>query len=420
MEIRTDPRNIDYLRSLSLFGELDIWQLQAVSDAVEPVAARKGQSLLERGSDDGYTYFLVDGQVALEAADGRKRKIQATPEVRRTPLANLRPRLFQVRALSKIEGFRIPDIVLRAAGATDGSHSNTLDTILVEDSDQSDRRELESELGFRLYKDLKEDKSILPTLPDLAVRIRKAIKDGTSDAKEIARIVETDPAITAKLVKVANSALYGGRATIESCPAAIVRLGTKTTQKLVLTYSLQEVFKTSIWAVNERMQALWNHCADVASISFILARLTKKFDPEEAMLAGLVHDVGTIAILNYTEVMPQLADDPEALENSIGRLRGELGAMILREWSFPTEVVLAAREAENWKREHDEPADFADLIVVAQLHDQIGEMANAGLPPFHEIGAVKRLLGEDVTPETSIGVLQAAQAQITETRFLLG
>ena len=419
MEIRTDPRNIDYLRSLSLFGELDIWQLQAVSDAVEPVAARKGQSLLERGSDDGYTYFLVDGQVALEAADGRKRKIQATPEVRRTPLANLRPRLFQVRALSKIEGFRIPDIVLRAAGATDGSHSNTLDTILVEDSDQSDRRELESELGFRLYKDLKEDKSILPTLPDLAVRIRKAIKDGTSDAKEIARIVETDPAITAKLVKVANSALYGGRATIESCPAAIVRLGTKTTQKLVLTYSLQEVFKTSIWAVNERMQALWNHCADVASISFILARLTKKFDPEEAMLAGLVHDVGTIAILNYTEVMPQLADDPEALENSIGRLRGELGAMILRKWNFPTAVIAGARDAEHWTRNRIGEADYTDLLVVAQVHELLRKQKLATLPPMEKITAMKRVLGEDATPEKSLEVLHEAKVQIDEMRSML-
>lgn len=418
METRIDPHNIDYLRSLSLFGDLDIWQLQAVSDAVEPVVLRKGQALLERGSDDGYTYFLVDGQLTLEAADGRKRNVTATPEVCRTPLANLRPRLFKVKALSQTEGFRIPDIVVRAAGATDGTH--TQDSILVEESIQSDRRELESELGFRLYRDLKEDTAILPTLPDLAIRIRNAIKDGTTEAKDIARIIESDPAITAKIVKVANSALYGGRATIESCPAAIVRLGTKTTQKLVLTYSLQEVFKTSIWSVNERMQALWKHCADVASISFVLARSSKKFDPEEAMLAGLVHDVGTIAILNYTEMMPQLAADPTALEKTIVRLRGELSAMILREWSFSTDIVVAAREAENWNRNHDGPADLADLILVAQLHHQIGETPAIERPPFHEIGAVQRILGNDVTPETSIEILQAAHTQITQARALLG
>ena len=420
METPTDPQNIDYLRSLSLFGELDIWQLQAVSDAIEPLAIDKGQALLERSSDDGYTYFLIEGSVALEAADGRKRVIEATPEVCRTPLANLRPRLFQVTALRKTKGFRIPDIVLRAAGASDGNHTLPHNSILVDESGQSARRDLESELGFRLYKDIKEDKAILPTLPDLAVRIRSAIKGGTGDAKDIARIVESDPAITAKLVKVANSALYGGRSSIDSCSAAIVRLGTKTTQKLVLTYSLQEVFKTSIWAVNERMQALWDHCAEVASISFILARLTKKFDPGEAMLAGLVHDVGTIAILNYTEMMPQLAKDLEGLENSITRLRGELGAMILREWAFPIEIVVAAREADKWSREHDGNVDLADLIVVAQLHNQIGEKPTLELPPFHEIGAVKRLLGDEVTPETSIGVMQAAQAQIAAARSLLG
>ena len=415
-----DPRNIDHLRELALFGNLAAWQLQAVTAAIEEVHARKGQMLFESGSDDGYTYFLTAGRISMEAADGRLRELDVTPEVTRAPIANLRPRLYGVKALTKVQGFRVPDLVLQAAGATGIMDKRSAAGIEVQDSEDGLRHELEQELGFRLYRDLRDDQAVLPTLPDLALRIRKAIEDGSSAARDIARVVETDPAMTAKLIKVANSALYGGRNPVETCTAAVVRLGTKATQKLVISFSVREVFQSRRPELHKRMLGLWAHSADVAALSFALARNVKGFDPEEALLAGLVHDVGTIAILNYTVPMPQLARDPEALEATIARLRGELGAMILREWSFPPPIVAAAREAELWQRDHTGPADLADLVVAAQWHDRLSHRTLSGLPPFDQITALPRVLGGKVTPETSLELIKSAKAQIAEARALLG
>lgn len=418
MSSAIDPHNIDHLRSLALFGNLPAWQLQAVSEAVEPVSARKGQNLFECGSDDGYTYFLTEGRIAMESADGRLRELDVTPEVTHSPVANLRPRLYGVKALSKVQGFRIPDLVVKTAAA-DADSPDAAEGIHVEESEDGQRRELEHELGFRLYRDLRDDQAVLPSLPDLALRIRKAIEDGSSDARDIARVVETDPAMTAKLVKVANSALYRRRNPVETCAAAIVRLGTKATQKLVISFSMREVFQTRRPELQQRMQRLWAHSADVAALSFTLARTTRNFDPEEAMLAGLLHDVGAVAILNYAQSMPQLARDLDGLETTIGRLAGELGAMILRTWSFPPEIVAAAREADNWQRAHDGAADLADLVIVAQWHDRLRQRALASLPPLDQITALPRVLGGKVKPETSLELIKSAKAQIAEARAAL-
>jgi len=196
------------LRKISILENLPPWQLEAVSDAVEPFEAKKGDLLIERGSDDGYTYFLSQGTIELEASDGTTRDVRADPNNNSTPIANLRPRLFNVRAKGKVKAFRVPDIVLSAAGWNGQAHNP--DEIVVQSEEDQLRSEGESRLSFQLYDDLKNDQAILPSLPDLALRIRRAIDDDVSDARQVARLVESDPAMAAKLLKVANSALYGG------------------------------------------------------------------------------------------------------------------------------------------------------------------------------------------------------------------
>jgi HD-like signal output (HDOD) protein len=419
--MKTPPfnaREVDQLRTLPMFERLAVWQLTAVAEAVEPVEFKKGKTFLLQGSDDGYTYFVREGQLHLAAADGQEREVTVTPDVSRNPLANLRPRMFSVTALSKVEGFRIPDMVITAAGGGGRKHDDR--GVQVADTDEAARAQLETDLGFRLYRDLREDVNILPTLPDLAMRIRRAIGDSRNDARDIARVIETDPALTAKLLKVANSAFYNRRNPAETCSAAVVRLGTRTTQKLVMSFTMREVFQARQPQLKERMRALWKHSATVAAISFTLARHTGHGDPEEAMLAGLVHDVGAIAILNYSQKIPQLAKDPTALEGTIDRLRGELGALILREWAFSPQVVAAAREAENWTRASSQRVDLADVVIVAQVHERLAHHAMEGLPPFDTITPVKRLLGKDVTPETSLDIIKEAQGQIGEMRAVLG
>ena len=410
-------QEIESLRKIPMLAGLPQWQLFGVAEAIEPVMASKGSLILERGSDDGYTYFLSDGEVQLEAADGEKKKLELDGDLRKAPVADLRPRLFDVRALGRVRGLRIPDIVLSAAGCN--SEAQDMNSPAVESEEDDRRHQAESKLTLQLYQDLKNDEAMLPSLPDLALRIRKAIDDDISDARAIARLVESDPAMAAKLLKAANSALYSGAASIEATYAAVVRLGMKVTRQLVLTFALKEVFRSQDPLIRQRMQELWKHSANIAALCFVLARRVKGIDPEEALFIGLVHDVGAIPILNYAQKYPELTEDAEALESTIKRMRGELGAMILRDWRFSPVIVAGARDAENWQRSHDGKADFTDLLIVAQLRERMREHRLEALPPLDTISALRRVLGDDVAPDQSVEILEEATAQVDDMRSLL-
>lgn len=224
--------------------------------------------------------------------------------------------------------------------------------------------------------------------------------------------------MAAKLLKAANSAMYGGLSAVESCPAAVVRLGMQTTKHLVLSFALKEVFKASSPMIQKRMQVLWKHSSQVAALCFVLSRHAG-LPPEESLLIGLVHDVGAIAVLNYIERFPDLAENEAGLEDTIERMRGELGAMILRKWAFPPAVVAGARDAENWLRQHPGKADFTDLLIVAQVHERLRKHQLEGLPELERISALSRVLGDDLTPERSLEIMHEAKAQADEMRSVL-
>jgi len=325
--------------------------------------------------------------------------------------------LFDVKAKEKVQAFRVPDIVLNAAGC-DGQVHNP-DKIVVQSEDNKMRGEAESKLSFQLYDDLRTGKTVLPSLPDLALRIRHAIDDDVSDARRIARMLDSDPAMAAKLLKVANSALYGGVGSIETTSRAVVRLGRETTRQLLLTFALREVFHNDDPRIGKRMQAVWQHSVHIAAICFVLARRIPDMQPEEALLVGLVHDIGVIAFLNYIASYPELKEDDATLDEAIARMRGELGAMILRRWNFAPSVVSAARSAENWFYTDPRAVSFTDLLIVAQVHERMLAGQVGELPALDKITAIQRVLGEQASPETSLEILQEAREQIEEMRRAL-
>ncbi|MGB5451622.1 MAG: HDOD domain-containing protein [Sedimenticolaceae bacterium] len=413
-----ETEEIEILGMIPMTANLPPWQFEAIAEHVEPLKLKKGARLIECGSDDGFTYFLTAGKVSLECADNPPMVVEASAESVRTPIANLRPRIVDVTALERIRVIRVPDILLNAIEC---GHGKTDSEETAGDAEgQEERRNFETRLPFQLYRDLKNsESSILPSLPDTAVRIQLAIEDDLSDADAVARLVVADPAIATKLVKTANSALYGGRSPVTALTAAVVRLGMQTTRNLVLTFALKEVFRTKNKLLRQRMKDLWEHSAYIAATCFVLAREVEGVNPEEALLVGLVHDIGAIAVINYATRDPQRTADLGGLEQTISCMRGELGALILRRWKFAPTVAVAVRDAETWMREHDGVADFTDLLIVAQVHERLRKKETDGLPRIEDIPAFAKVLGQDASPHKSLVILHQAEIMVDQMRSVL-
>lgn len=193
----------------------------------------------------------------------------------------------------------------------------------------------------------------LPVIPEVAAKIVRIAEDKLDISfKELENIIKVDPGMTAKILKVANSALYARQREIKSLQMAITLLGFKNIKSLVLLVSAaglipkhgQTAFYRQFWGHSIRTAFLARH---------MILRSQQKEMAEEAFLGGLLHDIGQIAFLNadpdaYSKVVKEVKEQKGQLEDHEKRAFGvhhrDLGALVLQKWFFPDLYVDIARE----------------------------------------------------------------------------
>jgi len=269
----------------------------------------------------------------------------------------------------------------------------------------------------RIIADAKSGRLQLPSLPDLAFKVRTAVNDPRRSIADIARLIQFDPALAARLIQIANSPLYRGTKKFDNCHSAITRMGIPSARNLVVSFTLRNVFQAGTPALRERLQRIWQHSCRVAAISSVLARLTPGLDPDRALLAGLVHDIGILPLLHYLETM-QMPLEPARLDSMIGRLRGALGTFVLKTWQFEDDIAGIPAQAEAWDRSGAEAIDYVDIVQVAHVHSQFGQGGYSG-PPLTELKAFQKLSISRLGPGFSIELLSQSQQEINEVLSIL-
>lgn len=269
------------------------------------------------------------------------------------------------------------------------------------------------------YKYMQSDKLALPTIPDVSIKIRRAINEPSANSSKIARVVQIDPSITARLIKISNSPLYRGRRKIESCPEAITRLGLKAAQDIVTVFALKAVFNARSGLIRRKMQELWAHSSHVAAISAVLAHKTPGFDPDRAMLAGLVHDIGIVPILAYADREPDILTSPGDLAEAVRELRSQIGVQIIRKWDFPSDFEDVVIHAEDWYRDSGPQATYSDIVMISQLHSFIGKVDIKKMPKMDELPAYKKLAAGNLDADLSINILDQVKDEIESIRSML-
>lgn len=373
------------------------------------------QTIVEIGNHDRMEYFLLKGCVELESVDGRFKRVDAGSESARAAVALLQPRKYTVKTVSPCTFIIITQ--------------NTVNTLLNEMpqdksvdfsvTDLHSGHEIK-DIAHSFESDLKSNNLQMPSFPDVALRIRTLLDDPNITVKDIAKVLNNDPAMTVKLLKTCNSPLYRTASEITSCADAIVRLGFDTTKQLVTIFAMKELFNSKNQYLQNKMRELWLRSREVASIAYVLAKITPRLNPEHAMLAGLIQDIGTIPVLNYIERYPHFMKLDYKVDAIVKRLKNKIGAAILTEWGFQQDLISVALNSENWGYEskHDR-ASYVDLTVVAQVHTFIGKKEHTLLPPFEAIPAFKKLGDGGLTPKQSQEVLRESHQQLQDIQALL-
>ncbi len=407
----------DTLKQYQPLDRLDEVQRELLARSLYIRSAGKGTTLLHEGDTAHFSLYLLHGRLKLTSIDGRVSEIDDSASQSRMPIANLIPRRYTVEAVTMVDYFTVDGDLLDSL--MKGHEEGITATEIPAQGGPYDQTATENNLSRTLLQDLEKDQLILPSLPDVAIRLGRAMRDENTNARKLANVIQTDPAITTKLIRAANSPLYAGVTPVDSCAAAIIRLGADTTHKLVLTFALRELFQTRSSVLKEQMTTLWEHSVKVSAVSYVLAKIFGSFNPEHALLAGLLHDIGNVAILSYAERFPEVANDTQKLEQVMTDMRGRIGCAILKNWGFIEDLILVAEEAEHWLRDHEGKADYADLVIIAQLHTFIGRPEMSHLPTLDQVPALKKFDAGELTPKLSLKILDKAEEKIARAEMLL-
>jgi len=219
--------------------------------------------------------------------------------------------------------------------------------------------------------DLEKDQLLLPTLPEVAIRVRDTIEDENAGTTEVASVIMTDAALSARLIQIANSPLLRAPMAIESVEMAVSRMGANMVRNLVTSIAMEQMFQATTDASDKLLRNLWEHSTEVAAISHALTSQFTKLQPDQALLAGLVHDIGALPIITRAEDIPELLANEPLLVKVIHETHARVGQAILSKWNFPANIVAVAAEHENLNR--NSPAtDYVDVVTVANLQSYVG------------------------------------------------
>jgi putative nucleotidyltransferase with HDIG domain len=190
----------------------------------------------------------------------------------------------------------------------------------------------------------------LPTLPMIYFKVNKALQNNEASVKGVADIIEMDQAMSSKVLRIVNCAFYGFRSKISSIPHAVMILGFNTVKNAIVSVSILDVF-----AIKEKFQGFdvknfWGHSIAVAVISKYLAEKSRVAPPEDAFIAGLLHDMGKLIMLqNFKDdfglVWQKQHNDGlsfyDAERATLPVDHAQIGAYLAKKWQFPDSLINA-------------------------------------------------------------------------------
>jgi HD-like signal output (HDOD) protein len=238
-------------------------------------------------------------------------------------------------------------------------------------------------LVSRLEHSLASGKLELPSLPEVALKIRRALADENVSFSEIVRLLGADPALAARILKVSNSALFfrGGQ-PITSLHNAVAQLGYRMVRNVALSFAAQQVFiGYGSRELREHIGAVWRHSILTAALAHMLARVRSKVDADEAFLAGLLHEVGKLYILMRVKDTGVLAD-AAAFQAVLAAWHPRVGQAVIGAWDLSEELAATVGGHETCGLDAQDPPTLMAVTAVANYLAENAESAAAD-PDFH-------------------------------------
>ena len=252
-----------------------------------------------------------------------------------------------------------------------------------------------SKLADKVQQDLiqaiENDELVLPTLPEVALKVREAAENPNISTQQLSKVIGNDAALTARIIKVVNSPLLRTSKEITDLQMAINRLGINYTCNLAIGLAMEQMFQATSDVVDRKMREMWAKSTEIAGICHVLCKQFTRLMPDQATLAGLIHQIGALPILAYAEDHNDLLADSISLNHVIEQIHPIIGDKILRTWEFPELIAMIPSQYLDFTRDSAK-VDYVDIVQVATLQSYLGsehpytQLDWSQIPAFRKLG----------------------------------
>ncbi len=241
----------------------------------------------------------------------------------------------------------------------------------------------------------------IPSIPTVVTKVTEMLDDPWICAADLGRVISSDQALTASLLRLVNSAFYGFPSTIETVSRAVTIIGFRQLRELAFGTSMLRMFKGIGEHSSLSVQNFWKHSVVCGITSRVLAIYKREEIPERFFVAGLLHDIGRMVLLEsrpkqYIEVFSMVKQESclvtEAEMAVFGFTHAEVGRELMLSWNLPSSLAKAVGFHHDTER-RDRPSRLEDVVHVSDIITHTSELGSSGeqfIPPLNPY-ALERL-----------------------------
>jgi HD-like signal output (HDOD) protein len=274
--------------------------------------------------------------------------------------------------------------------------------------------------SFQFLSDLARELSAgrvdLPSFPDAVARVQHVLSDDSITSERIARVVSSDAGLAARILTMANSTLlHRGGSRVTDLKIAITRIGHDSIRAAALAYATAQVrHAADLTHIRLELERFWQEGVRVAALAHAMAKESQLMRPDEALLAGLLHNIGKVYIIART---PKGASNVQVDDAVLRDWHPGIGQALIENWKLPEEIAVAVGGQLEIERCHADPADLQDLLIVAV--SLAAQMAN-GAADDAALAMMPAAAAMGLTDSAFVRIMLESQTEMETLQAALG
>jgi HD-like signal output (HDOD) protein len=258
----------------------------------------------------------------------------------------------------------------------------------------------------------------LPSFPEVALRVRKALGNPDVAVDDVVRMVSAEPSLAVRLLQLANSvAMNPSGQKITVLRLAIARIGFNLARSATIAFAMSQMRRADAWrGLERRFRELWEESAHLAAMSHAVAKRARGVIADQAMFAGMLHAVGKLFVLTRLAKFPVLLNTPAYYFDVERAWHARVARSILTRWELGPEIISAACDYESAAQQRAGGPDLRDVLFAARYiatltpASPVPDPAIFSTPPFQRLG---------LDPEVCGSILAASATEIASLRAAL-